>query len=153
MRALSGVSRKRPAAGMGVSAVLVESGEHLAFQGGQPFFMASTVKFPVALQVLHLVDEGKLRLEQNIAVTASDRSPGVTALGGKFHPAAEFTVRQLLGYMILNSDNTACDVLMRISGGPAAVLARVQALGIDGIRIDRTEKQIAADYAVPTPDL
>lgn len=131
---------------MGVSAVLVETGEHVAWHGDQPFFMASTVKFPVALLVLYLVDEGKLRLDQKIAVTASDRSPGVTTLGGKFRPGAEFTVRDLLGYMILNSDNTACDVLMRISGGPPAVLAKVQELGIQGIRVDRTEKRNSADY-------
>src|SRR5438128_6415542 len=44
----------------GVSAVLIESGEHVALHGDQPFFMASVVKFPVALRVLQLVDEGKL---------------------------------------------------------------------------------------------
>ena len=34
---------------VGVAAVLIESGEHVAFHGDQPSFMASTVKFPVAL--------------------------------------------------------------------------------------------------------
>src|ERR1700693_6154396 len=55
----------------GVSAVLIESREHVAFHGDQPFFMASVVKFPVALRVLQLVDEGKLRLDQNVAVQKS----------------------------------------------------------------------------------
>jgi len=143
----SGLGRIAEQAGgrMGVSAVLVETGEHVAWHGDQPFFMASTVKFPVALQVLNLVDGGKLSLDKKIPITAADRPPGVTTLGGKFQPGAEFSVRELLGYMILNSDNTACDVLMRICGGPPAVIARVQALGIEGIRIDRLEKRLSAD--------
>jgi beta-lactamase class A len=130
----------------GVSAVLIETGEHAAFHGDQTFFMASVVKFPVALRVLQLVDEGKLRLDQKVAVHKSDLSPGVTVLGGNFKPGAEFTIRDLLHYMITASDNTACDVLMGLSGGPQGGMARLQALGIQGIRIDRMEKQVAADY-------
>jgi beta-lactamase class A len=132
---------------VGVSAVAIESGEHVAFQGGQPFFMASVVKFPVALRVLELVDEGKLRLDQKVAVRNADIAPGVKVLGGNFRPGMEFTIRDLLDYMITASDNTACDVLMGLSGGPQAATARLQALGIKGIRVDRTEKQVAADFA------
>jgi beta-lactamase class A len=110
----------------GVSAVLIESGEHVALHGDLPFFMASVVKFPVALRVLQLVDEGKLRLDQKVAVQKSDLAPGVSVLGGNFKPGTEFTIRDLLNYMITASDNTACDVLMRLSSGPQAVMARVQ---------------------------
>src|SRR5258708_5637190 len=132
---------------VGVSAVLIESGEHLALHGDQAFFMASVVKFPVALRVLDLVDENKLRLDQKVQVKASDRAPGVTTLDGRFKPGALFTVRELLEFMILNSDNTACDVLLRLCGGPPAVQSRLQVLGIQGIRVDRTEKEIATAYS------
>jgi len=131
---------------VGVSAVLIETGEHVAFHGDQPFFMASVVKFPVALRVLQLADEGKLLLDQKVALQKSDLAPGATVLGGNFKPGTEFTIRDLLSYMITASDNTACDVLMRLSGGPQAAMARVQALGIQGIRIDRMEKELAADF-------
>ena len=132
---------------VGVSAVLIESGEHIALQGDRPFFMASVVKFPVALRVLELVDDGKLRLDQRVQVKASDRAPGVTTLDGRFKPGAMFTIRELLEFMILNSDNTACDVLFRFTGGPPATESRLLALGIQGIRVDRTEKEISAAYS------
>src|SRR5207302_7870533 len=77
---------------VGVSAVAIESGEHVAFQGDQPFFMASVVKFPVALRVLELVDEGKLRLDQKVAVREGEIAPGVKVLGGNFRPGMEFTI-------------------------------------------------------------
>jgi beta-lactamase class A len=132
---------------VGVSAVLIESGEHIALHGDQPFFMASVVKFPVALRVLDLVDDDKLRLDQRISVNPSDRAPGVSTLDGRFKPGALFTVRELLEFMILNSDNTACDVLLRMCGGPPAVQSRLEAMGIHGIRVDRTEKEMAAVYS------
>src|SRR5579884_2833944 len=131
---------------VGVSAVLIESGEHVALHGDQTFFMASVVEFPVALRVLQLVDEGKLRLDQKAPVRNSDVVSGSTVLAS-VKPGAEFTIRDLLGNMIGSSDNTSCDVLMALCGGPPAVMARVQALGIQGIRIDRNEKQLASDYA------
>ncbi len=133
---------------VGVSAVLIETGEHTALHGDQPFFMASVVKFPVALRVLQLVDQGELSLDQKVPVSRGDLAPGVTVLGGTFKAGAEYSVRDLLNYMIDASDNTACDLLMKLSGGPAGVMSRMQALGIVGIRVDRTEKQIAAaDHA------
>lgn len=131
---------------VGVSAVLIETGEHVAFHGDQPFFMASVVKFPVALRVMQLVDEGKLGLDNAVKVEDSDVVPGVAVLAGNYKQGGSFTIRELLKYMITVSDNTACEVLMRMSGGPQGSLSRVQALGIQGIRIDRTEKQNTADY-------
>ena len=132
---------------VGVSAVLIESGEHVALHGDQAFFMASVVKFPVALRVLQLVDEGKLRLDQKVALQKSDIVRGSTVLGVDVKPGTEYAIRDLLNYMIGASDNTSCDLLMGLSGGPQATMARVQALGIQGIRIDRGEKQMAAESA------
>jgi beta-lactamase class A len=132
---------------VGVSAVLIESGAHVALHGDRPFFMASVMKFPVALRVLDLVDENKLRLDQKVQVKASDRAPGVTTLDGRFKPGASFTVRELLEFMILSSDNTACDILLRLCGGPPAVQSHLQTLGIQGIRVDRTEKELAVAYS------
>jgi beta-lactamase class A len=131
---------------VGVSAVLLESGEHIAFHANEPFFMASVAKFPLALRVLALVDEGKLGLDHKVRVEATDRSPGARPLDGHFKAGASFTIQELIEYMIENSDNTACDILYRISGGPPAVQSHLRTLGINGIRVDRTERETDADY-------
>ncbi|HEV8254247.1 MAG TPA: serine hydrolase [Vicinamibacteria bacterium] len=36
------------------------------------------------------------------------------------------TLRGALERMLVESDNTACDVLLRLAGGPAAVTARLR---------------------------
>src|SRR5258708_7597387 len=81
---------------VGVSAVLIESGEHVALHGDESFFMASVVKFPLALRVLALVDEGKLRLDQKVPVAAPGRAPGATPLDGRFKAGASFTIQELI---------------------------------------------------------
>ena len=130
----------------GISAIHIESGEHVAVHGDEAFFMASVVKFPVALRVLELVDEGKLSLDGNIRLTGADYRPGHSPIRDKYPRGTTLTVGALLEYMVSQSDNSACDALLRLAGGPKAVTARVQALGIEGMRSDRGEGELTADY-------
>ena len=62
--------------------------------------------------------------------------------------------RNLLELMLLISDNTATDVLLRLAGGAEAVTARMRELGIEGLRVDRPTKRVIADWigiAEPAP--
>lgn len=52
------------------------------------------------------------------------------------------TLGQLLRYMVSESDNIACDILLREAGGPEAVEAYVRSLGIGGIRIAASEEEM-----------
>src|SRR2546428_8025176 len=48
--------------------------------------------------------------------------------------------------MLLISDNSATDVLLRTAGGAQAVTARMRALGIDGINVNRSTARLIADW-------
>jgi beta-lactamase class A len=116
----------------------LRSGRGAQVNGDAGFPMASTVKVPVAVHILALVDEGRLDLRQQVVLQAADIYP---AMGGPMdtHLSAgsAITVRDLLHMMLTVSDNNATDILIRLGGGPAAVDARMRALGIGGIRVDR----------------
>lgn len=47
--------------------------------------------------------------------------------------------------MLLISDNSATDVVLRQAGGPAAVTRAVRDLGIEGLRVDRSILRLLAD--------
>jgi beta-lactamase class A len=47
---------------------------------------------------------------------------------------------------IVISDNSAADLMLREAGGPAAVTERMKALGLDGIRVDRSIAKLLADW-------
>ena len=56
-------------------------------------------------------------------------------------------VDRLLELMVGESDNTASDALMRLVGGPAAVVFRQRELGAAAIDVSRYEVQMAADWS------
>lgn len=132
---------------VGVGLVHLESGRSVFVAPDHAFPMASTMKVPVAVHILKLVDEGTLSLRQQVLLDEDDVYP---QMGGPMDlhlgAGSAITVRDLLHMMITVSDNNATDILVRLGGGTSAVNARMQALGIDGIRVDRYIWELLANY-------
>lgn len=136
---------------MGVSAVHLESGRSAWLNPDAPFAMASTYKVPLAVEVLARVDAGALGLDTMIDVHQEDYAAGSGTLAGLLDaPGLSMSVHNLLEIMLRISDNTATDVLMKAvesgAGSNSTVTARMQALGIEGIRVDRTTSRLIGDY-------
>lgn len=146
------IERVAPISGgvLGVGIVHLETGRELYVRGDVPFPMASTFKVPIAVQLLTMVDQGRLRLDSMITVQPSDLHPGSGTLTRLFDdPGVALSVRNLMELMLLISDNSATDILLRVAGGAAAVNARLGALGVSGISVDRpTVALIAAAIGV-----
>ncbi len=132
---------------LGAAIVHLESGRSVYVNADRPYPMASTMKVPVAVHILKLVDEGTLSLQQQVTLGVDDVYP---EMGGPMdtHLSAgsAITVRDLLHMMITVSDNNATDILIRLGGGTSAVNARMQALGISGMRVDRYIWELLANY-------
>ena len=132
---------------VGASAVHLESGRKVVFHGDERFPMASTFKIPIAVAVLHRVDLGELKLDQMIPIHASDLHPGsgtLTNLFGK--PGLSLSIGNLMELMLLISDNSAADILLRLAGGPEGVTGRMHDLGIEGISVNRSTAHLIADW-------
>lgn len=148
---------------LGVTATVVENGRTVGWRGGERFPMASTFKLAVALAVLARVDSGTVSLDDSVTLTPADYRPGPSQVTDGL-PAAggSVTVRRMLESMMMFSDNTATDALMRLAGGPPAVMAHLRSRGVEGVRVDRYEGQVYLDYngitgptppVTPTPQL
>ena len=137
-------------ASVGVGIRHLESGREWYLEGDKPFMMGSTFKIATAVQLLTLVDQGTERLDRQVPLLPGDIFPSGSLLSERFgdpkDPGATLALRRYLELMLVLSDNSATDVVLRQIGGPAAVTARVRALGITGMRIDRTVMDIYADY-------
>jgi beta-lactamase class A len=100
------------------------------------------------MAVLHVVDQGSLKLDQSVTVRKSELVPAAlhSPLRDKF-PAGEceITVRELLRYMVSESDGTASDVLLRVVGGAANVQSYLDTVGVTEVRIATTELEMAQD--------
>lgn len=143
----------KPAGGrVGAAILLVETGERASLRGGERFPMQSVFKLPVALHVLHEVDAGRIQLTRDVALTKADlRNGGLDPIATRWPDGVTLNVEELLRRMIANSDSTAVDALMGLTGGPPAVTRRLVEIGIRGIRVDRGEQQLARDLSGPTP--
>jgi beta-lactamase class A len=130
---------------IGVTAIHLETGQRLSVRNAERFPMGSVYKFPIALAVLKRVDSGTLSLNQSVTIEPWDFSPGHSPLRDEAQgKPVTMTLRELLRSMVSLSDNTASDTLLRMVG-TQAVNARLAELGASGIRVDRTEKQMASD--------
>jgi beta-lactamase class A len=137
---------------VGVAAIAIESGERVSLAGRDRFPLASVFKLPLAIEFLRQVDAGRLRLDQTVLVSPTDLEPGHSPIAAA-HPSGgvTLTASELLEWTLVEGDNTAADLLLRLCGGPAAVAARLRELGFTEIRIDRSERELALDYfGVPT---
>ena len=132
---------------VGAKAIHIETGRQVSLNGGGRFPMASAYKVPIAVQLLTRVDQGEIKLDDMIEIKPSDLHPGSGTLTDLFNkPGVALSVRNLLELMLLISDNSATDVVLRLAGGPAAVTARMRALGIEGINVDRPTVRLIADW-------
>jgi beta-lactamase class A len=130
----------------GYAALDLDTGRTVSMNADQRFPMGSVFKFPVALAVLKLVDEKKLDLDRSYTIHPSEFSPGYSPIRDNAHgKPVTMTLRELLTYDLGVSDNTAADYLMKMIGGPRVVTRHLRALGVRGISVNRSEKQLTAE--------
>jgi beta-lactamase class A len=131
---------------MGVALVHLESGESLVRNGDQRFPMASTYKVPIAVTLLRRVDRGEITLGDTVLLRPSDLRTGSGRIAPRHPRGGHMTLHELFTAMLVESDNTASDFLMRVAGGPDAVTICMRDLGIRDLRVDRLEARMALDY-------
>jgi beta-lactamase class A len=93
----------------------LNSGEEFALNSDENWYLASTVKVPIAMAVLRLVDQQKLSLDTEVMVTEEDYVDGNGPLTSR-QVGEKVSVRYLIEQMIILSDNMASDMLLRIAG-------------------------------------
>ena len=123
--------------------VHLESGRAAGLNAHGRFPMASVYKLPLAVVVLAKVDAGELSLEQEVEVRPGElRRTGAKVDAWK--PGSRVPLGKLVDAMMTASDNTACDVLLRLLGGPRAVDAWLDAHGYPEIDVSWSELTMAA---------
>jgi len=113
--------------------------------------MQSVFKLPLAVTALHLVEEGKLSLDQPLRFLPSDRILPHThsPLQDKYPEGnVDVPLRELLRLAISESDNVAADIVLRSVGGPAIVNEYMGSLGVQGFHLEDDEKGLGRDVAV-----
>jgi len=127
---------------LGASIVEVASGRSVSYQGGVRFPMASVFKLPVAVVLLKRVDAGALKLDEKLPIERGDLRPRGPVFE-RWKPGLSLTIGELLDDMMVASDGSAADLLVRRLGGTKAVREGLSALGLSGIDVNATELEVS----------
>ena len=115
-----------------------------------PFPTASVYKFYLALTILDRVDKGMYSLSQAIFITKKDLLPDTTIHSPLRDDYPEgniyLSIADLLEYTVSKSDNNACDILLRLLGGPATVDKFIKELGVQGIEVKCTGEYMHKNF-------
>lgn len=92
----------------------------------------SVIKIPLLVTAFRDIDAGKLDLRQKITLTTDDKRAGTGVLR-EFDDGLSLTLHDALTMMIIQSDNTATDMVFRAVGGPQRVTQTMRDLGLNHI--------------------
>lgn len=133
---------------VGVSIIGNDGRDTLSLHGEKHFPMQSVFKFHIALAVLSEIDNGKLSLNQKVEISKDELLPidFWSPLRDDHPNGGSFTIENLIQYSVSHSDNTACDVLIRLIGTPKTVEEYIKKSGIQNIQITFNEEEMQAKW-------
>ncbi|MBN9285802.1 MULTISPECIES: class A beta-lactamase, subclass A2 [unclassified Flavobacterium] len=129
---------------VGVGIYNLTNNDTLTINNTHHFPTMSVYKFHLALAILHQVDKGKLRLDQEIFVKKSDLLENTHSPLRENYPYGNINIKlsELISYTVSLSDNNACDILFRLAGGTKKVDRYIKSLKIPNTSIQATEAEM-----------
>lgn len=103
---------------LGIYVSDLASGERTGLRADETWYLASTVKIAVAVTLLQAVDAGELSLNDRVTLEPRDYVDGAGETNWR-PPGEAVSLRYLFEQMLVHSDNTATDVLLRHLGEDA----------------------------------
>lgn len=112
----------------------------LTNEGNKRFPMHSVFKFFIAHAILHKVDHGKIDLNKKIEIKKSDLDNNFySPIRDKYPNGVILKVSELIQYMVSESDNIACDLLLKLYIKPSELEAYIHKQGVKNIAIKYNE--------------
>ena len=113
---------------------IISSGQdqEIAVNADTPMDTMSDIKIPLLVTAFRDIDAGKLDPRQKITLTTDDKRAGTGVLR-EFDDGLSMTLHDALTMMIIQSDNTATDMVFRAVGGPQRVTETMRGLGLNNI--------------------
>ncbi len=113
----------------GVFMVDLDKGNYYSFNGDMVFSAASIIKVPVLIAFFQDVDAGKIRLDETMTMETID----IVDNSGEMQysaPGTKYSALEVATNMIVTSDNTATNMIIRRLGGIDKVNQRFKQWGL-----------------------
>jgi beta-lactamase class A len=129
---------------LGVYVKHLGDGQAISYGAERLWYLASTIKVPVAVVLLQKVEEGELSLDEQLTLKQSDYVDGAGDL--LWHePGTRLSLGTLLKKMLEDSDSTATDMLIRHIGEEELFARTRELAGPEGFSKITTILQVRYD--------
>ncbi|MGF1498321.1 MAG: serine hydrolase [Elainellaceae cyanobacterium] len=129
MAELQEMAAEFPQLSPGVFVFDLDHNTYTDFNGSLPFSAASTIKVPILVAFLQDVENNKIALDETLTMTAADVATGSGDMQF-MEVGTTFSAIETATLMIIISDNTATNMLIRRMGGMEALNRRFQSWGL-----------------------
>jgi len=130
---------------LGVAVEDLGTGQIISFNGEQRFPLQAVSNGPLGAAVMAEIEAKRMRLDDVVLIEDVDLSPPPSRIADAWTGPTTYSVQDLLERAISEGDNTAADVLMKRVGGPGAVTAWLQGRKVNGLDVDRYQRQLQPD--------
>jgi beta-lactamase class A len=128
---------------VGVGVVDLSSGERWSVNEALVFAQGSAIKIPLLIELFRRADAGEVTLTERKTLTAADRTGGSSLLQHFSDGGSAFSLHDLAVPMIVQSDNTATNMLIDVVG-MERVNRTMASLGFPQTKLQRKMIQPAA---------
>jgi beta-lactamase class A len=126
---------------LGVYLLDTATGKHFGHRAGERFAMCSTFKLLAISAVLAKVDRGADHLGRVISFTKNDLAEH-SPITGQHADGKGMSLQDLCEATMVQSDNTAANLILVSLGGPTGVTAFARSIGDTHTRLDRNEPDL-----------
>lgn len=128
---------------LGVYYKNLSSGAVLSYNGDKRIISASVIKLPILAEAFRQLEKGRISVNDTIILREEDKMPSCGALS-HMHSGLEVTIGDLCRLMIVLSDNTATNMLIKRLGFDS-INGYMQELGLKNTVLGRLLFDMEAD--------
>lgn len=121
----------------------LKTNQKVTLNADDRFFMASTYKIPMLIQLYRDHDAGLLSINDKITLTPDMTNSGYGILKS-FSPGTVLSLKEIALLMITISDNIAAEIILNIVT-PKRINDTLQRFGIKSMQVDRSPRKLLAD--------
>lgn len=123
------VAAQNPGLNPGVLFVDLDTGNYLNINENSTFSAASTIKIPILAAFFQAIDDGSLRLDEELTLKSSQIVPEAGSMQYD-PPGTRYTALEVATAAIVSSDNTATNMLIDRLGGVETLNHKFQSWGL-----------------------
>lgn len=127
-------------------AIIVDGKDTVTVENNRHYPLMSVFKLHQALAVGDYCTKHHISFDTLLTVNKADLLPNTYSPLRDQHPhGGKFSLKRLMEYTLHLSDNNACDILFKLTGGPAETDRYIRSLGVNDFSIQYTEDDMHRD--------